>query len=195
MTRPALRYHVFKTAHGSAAIGWTDRGVAMFRLPAPTEAETVRAIAHRLPHAVNHDPPLRIAQIVSASQRYFAGEAIDFASVPVELGEQEPFFGRVYDAVRAIGWGQSTTYGALAKQLGVGREFARDVGQAMASNPVPLIIPCHRVLAAGGKVGGFSAPGGSLAKARMLALEGVQPVLPKASAPAPAPALQRSFGF
>ena len=78
-------------------------------------------------------------------------------------------------------------YGALAMELGAGPEAARDVGQAMARNPVALIIPCHRVLAAGGKIGGFSAPGGSGAKIRMLALEGV-----RAEPPRPT---QRSFAF
>jgi len=74
----------------------------------------------------------------------------------------------------------------LAKELGLGPEAARDVGQAMATNPLPLIIPCHRVLAAGGKVGGFSAPGGAVAKARMLELEGVH---------IGAPPAQQSLGF
>ncbi len=73
-----------------------------------------------------------------------------------------------------FGWGRTTTYGALAKEVGAGREAARVVGEAMAKNPAPLIIPCHRVLAAGGKIGGFSAPGGSKTKARMLELEGVR---------------------
>jgi methylated-DNA-[protein]-cysteine S-methyltransferase len=81
---------------------------------------------------------------------------------------------RIYAATRRIRWGQTTTYGNLAKELGAGPEAARAVGHAMAKNPVPLIIPCHRVLAAGGKVGGFSAPGGSTAKRRMLELEGVR---------------------
>ena len=83
--------------------------------------------------------------------------------------------------------GPHNNHGALAKELGAGPESARDVGQAMAKNPVALIIPCHRVLAAGGKVGGFSAPGGSAAKIRMLALEGVHVEL--------APPAQQSFGF
>jgi methylated-DNA-[protein]-cysteine S-methyltransferase len=82
---------------------------------------------------------------------------------------------------------RTTTYGALAKEIGAGPEAARDVGTAMAKNPVPLIIPCHRVLAAGGQVGGFSAPGGSARKSRMLELEGV-----RMAPPEPA---QRSFGF
>ncbi|QDZ06344.1 methylated-DNA--[protein]-cysteine S-methyltransferase [Sphingomonas panacisoli] len=186
------RYHVFETAHGFAAIGWSGRGITAFRLPASTAAEAERALLRRLSDAVRTDPPADVATVIAAAQRYFAGEQTDFDGVPIDLGEQSPFFARVYDAVRALGWGESTTYGAVAKQLGAGPEFARDVGQAMASNPIPLIVPCHRVLAAGGKVGGFSAPGGSIAKARMLALEGVE----TAAAPlAPKPTTQQSFGF
>jgi len=186
------RYHVFETAHGFAAIGWSGRGVAAFRLPASSATGAERALLRRLPDAVRTDPPADIAAVIAAAQRYFAGEQTDFGAVAVDLGEQSPFFARVYDAVRALGWGESTTYGAVAKSLGAGPEFARDVGQAMASNPVPLIVPCHRVLAAGGKVGGFSAPGGSTAKARMLALEGVETA---AAAPVPKPSPQQSFGF
>jgi methylated-DNA-[protein]-cysteine S-methyltransferase len=107
-------------------------------------------------------------------QRYFEGEATDFSGVELDLGEQEDFLQQVYAAARRVGWGQTTTYGALAKELGAGPEAARDVGQAMARNPVPLIIPCHRVLATGGRIGGFSAPGGAATKLRMLELEGVE---------------------
>ena len=83
-------------------------------------------------------------------------------------------FDKIYTAARRLGWGETTTYGALAKQFGADWEIARDVGQAMAKNPIPLIIPCHRVLAAGGKIGGFSAPGGAATKAKMLEMEGVR---------------------
>ncbi len=76
--------------------------------------------------------------------------------------------------MRTLGWGETATYGAIAKSLEAGPEFARDVGQAMAANPVPLIIPCHRVTAANGRIGGFSAPGGAYSKALMLAIEGVE---------------------
>jgi methylated-DNA-[protein]-cysteine S-methyltransferase len=186
------RYHIFETAHGFAAIGWGGRGVTAFRLPASTAAEAERSLLRRLPDAVRTDPPAEIGAIVAAAQRYFAGEQVDFTAIPVDLGEQSPFFKQVYGAVRALGWGESTTYGAVAKQLGAGPEFARDVGQAMAANPIPLIVPCHRVLAAGGKVGGFSAPGGSVAKARMLALEGVETAT---APPVPKPTPQQSFGF
>src|SRR5262249_55422283 len=107
--------------------------------------------------------------------------------VRLDLGDQDAFFARIYAAARNVGWGRTTTYGSLAKELGAGPEAARDVGQAMASNPVPLIIPCHRVLAAGGKIGGFSAPGGAAAKLRMLELEGVHI--------GPPPPAQQSFRF
>jgi methylated-DNA-[protein]-cysteine S-methyltransferase len=120
-------------------------------------------------------------------KRYFAGEETDFSGFHLDLGDQDAFFQQIYAAARRVGWGRTTTYGTLAKELGAGPEAARDVGEAMARNPVALIIPCHRVLAAGGKVGGFSAPGGSATKIRMLALEGV-----RLEPPQPA---QRSFGF
>ena len=107
-----------------------------------------------------------------------------FDCEPPGAEKPPPFFAQVYDHVRTLGWGETTTYGAVARALDAGPEHARAVGQAMATNPVPLIIPCHRVLAAGGAIGGFSAPGGSQSKARMLELEGV------ATGPA-----QRRFDF
>ena len=112
---------------------------------------------------------------------------MDFSRVRLDLAGQGAFFVQIYDALRPVGWGRTTTYGALAKEVGAGREAARDVGEAMARNPAPLIIPCHRVLAAGGKIGGFSAPGGSKTKALMLELEGVR-VRPPEEA-------QQSFSF
>jgi len=186
------RYHVFETAHGFTAIAWNGEGITALRLPdaAPHAAEN--ALLRRLPDAIPADPPSAVAQVITAAKRYFAGEAIDFREVPVELGAQEPFFARVYAHIRQLGWGETTTYGAVAKALGAGPEMARAVGQAMARNPVPLIVPCHRVLAAGGKIGGFSAPGGSNAKIRMLALEGVTPETEGKPAPA---SMQQSFAF
>jgi methylated-DNA-[protein]-cysteine S-methyltransferase len=185
------RYHLFETAHGHAAIAWDMRFVIGFRLPAPTPAEARRALLRRFPDAQEASPPPAIAAVVAAAQRYFQGEPIDFADVPLDLGPQDPLFAKIYDLVRRLGYGETVTYGAVAKALGEGPEVARDVGQAMARNPIPLIVPCHRVLAAGGRIGGFSAPGGSSAKARMLELEGVRPE-PAASRTSPT---QASFGF
>ena len=167
-------YSVFETVAGFAAIGWNTKGVTAFRLPASTAQEAERALLRRLPNTKPLAPPPPVQAVIHDARRYFAGDRIDFSVVPIDLGAQEPFFERVYEAVRQLGWGETATYGTIAKLLEAGPEFARDVGQAMAANPVPLIIPCHRVTAANGRIGGFSAPGGASSKAHMLGLEGVE---------------------
>jgi methylated-DNA-[protein]-cysteine S-methyltransferase len=184
------RYEVFETARGFVAIAWNGNGITSVRLPVGSPAAAERALFARVARAVRAAPPAEIAAVIAAVTRYFAGEEVDFSGVAVDLGEQDPFFARVYTRIRQLGWGETTTYGAIAKELGAGPEAARDVGKAMAANPVPLIVPCHRVLAAGGKLGGFSAPGGSDTKMRMLELEGAAP----ATVPS-ALAAQATFGF
>ena len=166
-------YVIFETAMGFCGFVWNGIGITRIQLPAPTVAETERNLLRRAHGATPGMPPAAIAQAIKAVQRYFVGEEVDFSDIPLNLDGQDAFFKDIYAATRRLGWGQTTTYGALAKELGRGPEAARDVGQAMAKNPAPLIIPCHRVLAAGGKVGGFSAPGGAASKIRMLELEGV----------------------
>lgn len=166
-------YEIFETAAGFCAIAWNDVGITRFRLPARSAEATERDLLRRLPDAAPGTPPPHVADAIAAAKRYFEGETIDFSDTRLDLDGQDEFFQQIYAAARRVGWGRTTTYGTLAKELGAGPEAARDVGQAMARNPMPLIIPCHRVLAAGGKVGGFSAPGGTAAKLRMLALEGV----------------------
>jgi methylated-DNA-[protein]-cysteine S-methyltransferase len=168
-------YLIFDTAGGPCGIAWTAAGVVRFQLPGEDAATTRRLLLRHLPEAEAAEPPPAVARAVAAAQRYFAGEEADFTDVAVD------------DAARRVHWDETTTYGTLARDLGAGPEMAREVGQAMAKNPVALIIPCHRVLAAGGKVGGFSAPGGASSKLKMLALEGI-------SFDPPAPA-QQSFGF
>jgi methylated-DNA-[protein]-cysteine S-methyltransferase len=168
-------YVVFETELGFAGIIWSDAGVARFQLPSASADATARNLLRRSPDATPAEPPAHIAEIVEAMKRYFAGERIDFSDVTLDLAGQDDLFRAIYAAARRIGYGETTTYGGLAKAIGrTDWEGARDVGQAMAKNPVALIIPCHRVLAAGGKIGGFSAPGGAATKAKMLALEGVQ---------------------
>ena len=181
------RYSIFETAAGFCGIAWNDVGIIRFQLPTKSAEATERLMRHRLPSAEASAPPLMVAEAVAAAQRYFAGEEVDYSGFVLDLDGQLPFFKQIYAATRRVGWGHTTTYGALAKELGAGPETARDVGQAMAQNPVALIIPCHRVLAAGGKVGGFSAPGGAVAKRRMLELEGVDLAPPQAA--------QGSFAF
>jgi methylated-DNA-[protein]-cysteine S-methyltransferase len=183
----AQQHRVFETAMGFCGIAWSGAGITCFRLPVQSAEAAERLIWRRIPAARPGEPSAQVQDVIALAKRYFGGERTDFTSYEIDLGEQETFYRDVYALVRDIPWGGTTTYGAVAKTLGAGPEAARDVGLAMAQNPVPLIIPCHRVLAAGGKIGGFSAPGGSVTKARMLELEGV-----RLQPPAPA---QQSFGF
>lgn len=178
---------VFETAAGFCAIAWSEVGVTRFILPTATAAAADKSLKRRAPDAAPGAPPPAVAEAIALAKRYFAGEPSDFSAVPLDLRDENLFFAEIYRALRGTGFGRTTTYGALAAAVGATREAARDVGQAMAKNPMPLIIPCHRVLAAGGRLGGFSAPGGAQTKARMLKMEGVE-VAP------PAPA-QRSFAF
>ena len=187
MGQTAHHYLIFETAAGFCGIAWNGVGITRFQLPTRTSEAAARALLRRTPDAERGTPAAEVAEAIAAVKRYFEGKEIDFSGFKLDLDEQNPFFERIYEAARRVGWGHTTTYGTLAKELGAGPEAARDVGQAMATNPVALIIPCHRVLAAGGKIGGFSAPGGSAAKTRMRALEGVRLD--------PPPPAQQSFRF
>ena len=187
MGQTTHHYFIFETAGGFCGIAWNGAGITRFQLPTRSADATERLLLRRLPGAEPGAPTPAVAEAVAAVTRYFAGDETDFSGFALDLSGQDAFFQQIYGAARKVGWGRTTTYGTLAKELGAGPEAARDVGEAMATNPVALFIPCHRVLAAGGKVGGFSAPGGSAAKIRMLALEGVDV--------APPPPAQRSFGF
>lgn len=180
-------YSVFETAMGFCGIGWSDAGITSFRLPTASAQAAERLILRHVPRAKPGEAAVAVKEVVAAAKRYFGGAREDFCRYPLDLGEQEAFFRDVYAFVRALPWGETTTYGAVAKALGARPEAARDVGQAMAKNPTPLIIPCHRVLAAGGRIGGFSATGGSMTKIKMLLLEGVNLAQADASQP--------SFGF
>src|SRR5690606_19947150 len=118
------------------------------------------------------EPTRAIEAVINRIEDYAEGEAVDFSAVKLDLAGMPDFNRRAYDLLLKIGWGETTTYGALARQLG-DVALSRAVGAAMGANPIPLIIPCHRVLASDGKPGGFSAPGGAESKLRMLELEGV----------------------
>ncbi|WP_265517091.1 methylated-DNA--[protein]-cysteine S-methyltransferase [Nitratireductor luteus] len=181
-----MRCHIFKTAFGWCGLAWSDAGVARTVLPSTSENEARRGITAKAPNAAEEAPDALAGQIVTKMQRYFEGEREDFSEVPLDLGQMPPFNRAIYTAARALRYGETTTYGGLAARAGF-PTASRETGVAMGRNPVPLIVPCHRVLAAGGKLGGFSAPGGVLTKQRMLALERARP-------PASDPA-QESFAF
>jgi methylated-DNA-[protein]-cysteine S-methyltransferase len=183
-TNATAHYVVFDTAIGAIGLAWNDRGVTRLRLPEASRD----AMERRMRTAAGpwtEAPPPPIARLIADIRRLVEGRAVDFSSVALDLTSvTDPFRRKVYDALRKVAWGQTATYGELARLAGSSEpEAAREVGQAMGRNPVPIIIPCHRVLASGNKIGGFSAPGGASTKERLLALEGVhfdggQPALP-----------------
>ena len=169
-----IHHHVFETALGPCGVAWNARGLCAVQLPEKTAARTDRRRMAKSGGSSAAEPPPAIAAVVADIQRYLDGKRVDFSAVAVDLETLEPFRRKLYEALREIGFGATTTYGELAKRIGADEvEGARDVGAAMGRNPVPIVVPCHRVLAAGGKLGGFSAPGGTATKAKLLALEGV----------------------
>jgi methylated-DNA-[protein]-cysteine S-methyltransferase len=171
----AVRHFLFETAIGPCGVAWNERGLVAVQLSESTRATTERRLKSKAQSGGPSNPPPWVAEAIADVQRYLAGERVHFAAVPVDLGGAEPFHRKVYEALREIAWGTTTTYGALARVAGGSDwEATREVGQAMARNPAPVVIPCHRVLAAGNKPGGFSAYGGVVTKERLLALEGVQ---------------------
>ena len=167
------RYCLFDTAIGPCGIAWTEHGLTRLQLPESDRAATEKRLKSRSAMGSGpHVPPAPVAQAIAEVRRYMTGERVDFYATAVDLAGVAAFQRQLYEVLRSVGWGQTTTYGELARRLGL--PDARDVGQAMGKNPVPVIIPCHRVLAAGNRIGGFSAPGGTFTKERLLALEGVR---------------------
>jgi methylated-DNA-[protein]-cysteine S-methyltransferase len=172
--KPKAQHRLFDTAIGECGIAWNARGLVGVQLPEKDRGKTELRLAVKCHSTHNEDAPFWVQSVISDIQRYLAGQPVDFSTIAVDLDGIDDFRRRIYQALRTIEFGRTTTYGELAKQLGsTDWEGARDVGDAMGRNPVPIVIPCHRVLAAGGKVGGFSAYGGSTTKQKLLALEGV----------------------
>ena len=198
MTGSGVHHHLFDTAIGICGIAWSNRGLVAVQLPEADAATTEQRLARKSRSAGAAEPTPAMARLIGDIQGYLAGARTDFSAVPVDLQGIDDYRRTLYEAMRAIGYGVTTTYGELAKSLGAtGWEGARHVGEAMGKNPVPVVIPCHRVLAAGKKIGGFSAYGGAKTTEKLLALEGVKlpsaaepkSSAPKSSAPSSAPRL------
>ena len=163
--------HLFDTAIGRCGIAWSDRGVVGVQLPEATEAATRRRLKRRFPSAAEAQPPASIQAAIEGIVALSAGEeAGDLRDVELDLRSVPEFNAQVYRVALTIPPGQTTTYGEIARQLG-DPGAARAVGQALGANPIPIIIPCHRVLAAGDRAGGFSAPGGVRTKLKLLEIE------------------------
>jgi methylated-DNA-[protein]-cysteine S-methyltransferase len=171
MTEPG--FALFDTAIGSCAIAWSGRGVLGVQLPEADEAKTRARTRRRFPQVCESSPPADVRRAIDGIVALLRGDAIDFSAVALDMEQVPAFHRRVYEVARTIACGATLTYGEIAKRLGVPGE-AREVGEALGRNPIPIIVPCHRVLAAGGKLGGFSAPGGVTTKRRLLAIEGAR---------------------
>jgi methylated-DNA-[protein]-cysteine S-methyltransferase len=165
---------LFETAIGSCGVVWTDAGISGLQLPEATDTATKSRLTRQHPVAVDATPPGEVAVAIGRIVGLLEGENDDLLDITVDLDGVSEFKRRVYDVTRAVGPGQTTTYGEIAIKLG-SPHAAREVGQALGHNPVPLIVPCHRVLGAGGKLVGFSAAGGVVTKLRLLAIEDAAP--------------------
>jgi methylated-DNA-[protein]-cysteine S-methyltransferase len=164
-------YTFFDTELGRCAIAWGDRGIAAVELPAADDAATRRRLRRALPDAREATPPSEVEAAIDAIVRLFDGEPDDLSSVVVDMEDVPEFHRRVYDVARTIPPGETLSYGEVAVRLGE-PGAAQAVGRALGRNPFPIVVPCHRVVAADGALHGFSAPGGIDTKRRMLAIEG-----------------------
>jgi methylated-DNA-[protein]-cysteine S-methyltransferase len=166
----ATAFSLFDTEIGSCGIAWSERGVAGVQLPEASAATTRARLKRRFPSAAEAAPTPSIEAAIRGVLALLAGEASDLQQVELDLSDVPEFDAAVYRVARSIPPGESLTYGEIAEKLG-SPALARDVGQALGANPIPIIVPCHRVLAAGNRAGGFSARGGVRTKLRLLEIE------------------------
>jgi methylated-DNA-[protein]-cysteine S-methyltransferase len=166
-------FTLFDTAIGRCGIAWGARGVVGVQLPEAREHETRARVVRRFPAAREAPPPPDVQRALDGIVALLLGEASDLSAVPLDMHSVPPFHRRVYEVARTIPPGATLSYGDIATRLGA-QGAARAVGQALGRNPFAIVVPCHRVVAAGGRVGGFSANGGITTKLRLLAIEGAR---------------------
>jgi O-6-methylguanine DNA methyltransferase len=171
-------FALFDTAIGRCGIAWGDGGIAGLQLPESGERATRARLRRRFPAAREAAPPSSVRRALTAIVALLRGERRDLSTITLDMADVPSFHRRVYEVARTIPPGTTLSYGEVATRLG-SPGSARAVGQALGRNPFPIVVPCHRVLAAGGKTGGFTATGGVTTKLRLLALEGVTPTLPR----------------
>ncbi len=169
----ATQFTLFETAIGRCGIAWNERGLVGVQLPEAADTDTRSRVLKRFPDAQEARPTGDVRQATQAIAALLRGQLRDLTSIVLDMEGVPTFHKRVYQAARLIPPGQTVTYGDIAQRVG-SPGSARAVGQALGRNPFAIVIPCHRVLAAGGKLGGFSANGGIDTKLRMLAIEGAQ---------------------
>ena len=165
-------YTLFETPIGLCGLAWNERGVVGFQLPEDDTLAMRNRMAKRFPGICESPPPQPIQSVIRDVTALLQGDARDLSTVPVDMDGVPDFDRRVYELARSIPPGRVLTYGEIASRLGI--DNARAVGQALGRNPLAVIVPCHRVVAADGKLGGFSANGGATTKRRLLAIEGAR---------------------
>jgi methylated-DNA-[protein]-cysteine S-methyltransferase len=161
----------FDTAIGRCGIAWAERGVIAVMLPEKNETTARARLLRMVPDASEASPSPEIRHAIDGIVALLGGERRDLSDVAIDMARVPPFHVRVYEVARTIPPGETLSYGEIAKHLG-DPGAAREVGEALGKNPFPIVVPCHRVLAAGGKLGGFSARGGVRTKLRLLEIEG-----------------------
>jgi len=162
---------LFDTAIGTCGVARSEAGVVGIQLPEPRESATRTRLLRRHQGAAEATPPPGVRRAIEDMTRLLGGERLNLSEVVLDMDGVPEFHRRVYEVARSIPPGATLSYGQIARRLG-DPSSARAVGQALGENPFPIVVPCHRVLAAGGRMGGFSAPGGVTTKVRMLAIEG-----------------------
>jgi methylated-DNA-[protein]-cysteine S-methyltransferase len=160
----------FETPVGLCGLAWSGRGVTLLQLPEATPQETRARVRKRANRPVERDPPPAIRAAVDSVLALLDGGLVDLSGIALDLDKTGDFERQVYEFTRFIPCGETRTYGEIARAIG-DPGAARGVGQALGRNPIALIVPCHRVVAAGGKTGGFSAGGGVTTKLRILEIE------------------------
>jgi methylated-DNA-[protein]-cysteine S-methyltransferase len=166
----AQGFNLFDTAIGACGIAWGEGGVVGVQLPEDSDAKARARMAGRFPHLVEETPPPEVQRTIDGIVTLLAGEPSDLSTARLDMEGLPAFNRRVYEVARTIPPGKTLTYGEIAQRIDAPGE-ARAVGQALGQNPFPIVVPCHRVLAAGGRAGGFSASGGVATKMRMLTIE------------------------
>jgi len=165
-----VRFVLFPSPLGDCGIAWYGDTVVATQLPELTSAATATRLAART-GATLGEPPVCIRRAIRSITALLEGERTDLSFVACDFSELDPFAGKVYTATRAIPPGETLTYGAIASQIG-DKQLARKVGQVLGRNPFPIIVPCHRVVGADGRLTGFSACGGVETKLKLLTFEG-----------------------
>ncbi|QLY30769.1 methylated-DNA--[protein]-cysteine S-methyltransferase [Nocardia huaxiensis] len=170
--RPHASAALFDTAIGACAIAWSATGVVRFALPEPVRSATRTHILrrHRMLDFREAVPTPAITRAIEKIQAHLTGELDDLRWIPLDTSAINDFDRAVYTIARAIPPGHTLSYGAVADRIGA-PGAAQAVGQSLGRNPIPLIVPCHRVLAADHALHGFSAPGGINTKLRLLEIE------------------------